>query len=1707
MAAPRDAEGDGMVMYFSKSSNPFLSETPESGTANVDHATYVNNRIHSSNPFITDIELTPAASIAAVDTTEFEAAWHLTPPPSAHTNPFLTPIAKQNAVCSEFKQLQCSDCEGPGNTASTPLTVGQHGLHDHPSRIVTSRPCSQPFTAMNCTCSVPRKTRFTEPAKLHIMPGIPQPAQYSYEMPAQGYFSPTPRMVIPAPDGGCGLCKHDQGHSSKQAMPGPRGCFPGVVQDGGFADCSADGQTRGKEKIPTLQPDHFDGSGSWKDFLYQFETCAKANCWTENTMAVQLRFSLRGAAGAIIHKNPKSARWSYQRIVEEVEAAYGPCSEHAAAIGIELRQRIRKPGEALHTLRDDLYEKVSIVYANRSELEQDCIAVEIFTNALADAEMVQKLLEEQPRTLARAYEIAHSYEPPERAQRPIQRGRQSWSTSNKSSRKEAVCHNCSGIGHLQRNCPSPRSPAQKPVKAARGPAPDPGTVFHNGGQDVMCVQIVIQGREIRALLDSGARRNVLPLHYFNTIESRPQVQASIAQTLQGIGPEGLAILGEVILPVHVGSGVKNVDFLLADMAEGTEVILEHPFLQQSCACLDYGRQEITLFNEKIPCFGVGPQPQVLVVRVARTTVLEPGCEYVVPGFSSSHCAAHRDMMLSPTKGFVEKHQVLVAHAVVQPSKPSSIPIRVFNPGAAAVTLKRGAVAGVLQPVQVLEGSGGHPPRVLAALELNGTPPASVPSHLQALYAESSPGLTHVARYDLAGLLRSYGDVFSTGPNDLGRTGVVQHDILTTPGPPVKHLPCRMAGDKQIAADQQVQQSLEAGLAQPSNSGWAAPIVMVKKKDQSPRLCVDYRPLNERTLKDAYPLPRIQDTLDTLSTAKYFSTLDLTSGYWQVEMTPRARKAAAFCTRKGLFEWNVMPFGLCNAPATFQRLMDRVLAGLQWETCLVYLDDIIVLGQDSTQMLERLEQVFIRLRGANLKLKPSKCCLFWEQVAYLGHIISAGGISTDPQKVQQVTDWPAPRTVTEVRQFVGLASYYRRFVEDFATVAKPLHELTKYARFNWTAECQGAFQELKRRLTAAPVLGYPLDQGDFFLDTDASNCGIGAILSQVQGGEERVLAYGSRWLSATEQNYCTTRRELLAVVAFTSHFRQYLLGRPFTVRTDHSSLRWLTRLREPEGQLARWLEKLAEYNFQVLHRPGKNHQNADALSRRPCRASCPCTLPEPTINSGRFEHKGVQCNLEDCCTSITPPGQPPVGVVGPDGTDGKSRVAEPECAPVAAVDCCSGSSHDTRPNIHRVDESHHTSLFSGWTPEQLLASQKNDVDIGPVWEWKEKGGGRPVWADVAACSPATKAYWAQWKRLYLKDGVLVRKFHCTESNVFFPQILLLHAYRYSVMQQMHDGPVGGHFGAERTLARLKNRYYWYNMKDDVTLWCRTCTSCAERARPLKTPQAAMGTVRVGAPMERIAVDLMGPLNETERHKRFILVVQDYFSKWVEAYPVPDGQAPTVASKVVAEWVCRYGAPQSLHSDQGTNFESDVFQGMCELFGIKKTRTTPFHPHSDGQVERFNATLQKALATTAERCHWDWDIMILYAVMAYRATKHSSTGLTPNMMLLGREITEPIDLVAGLPADDTPNCTVPQYVVQLRERLELSHQLAREALGKSVERTKKQYDKNICQVQYPVGAAVWHLIKGTKRVRHKVRKCLPSYEGPYFARVWRPQTGTH
>ena len=473
--------------------------------------------------------------------------------------------------------------------------------------------------------------------------------------------------------------------------------------------------------------------------------------------------------------------------------------------------------------------------------------------------------------------------------------------------------------------------------------------------------------------------------------------------------------------------------------------------------------------------------------------------------------------------------------------------------------------------------------------------------------------THLSKEETArsrNLIWRYAHAFAWSGAELGRTNVLRHEIDTGETAPIRQPPRRVPVHLRMTLESLIEDMLGKGVIRPSTSPWASPVVLVSKKDGSMRLCVDYRRLNSATKRDSFPLPRIDDTLDALNGSQWFSTLDLASGYWQVEVHPSSRAKTAFTVPSGLYEFETMPFGLANAPATFQRLMQTVLRGITPSRCLVYLDDVIVHGRTLNEHMENLELVLQRLSEAGLKLKPAKCCLFKTSISFLGHVVSREGISTDQAKIAEVQNWPQPQSAEEVRSFLGLASYYRRFVPSFAHVASPLHKLcAKDAQFHWDKVCDHAFQQLKLALCSPPTLAFPdvsMHAEPFILDTDASDLAIGGVLSQRdQEGRERVIAYASRCLNARERNYCTTRKEMLALVAFIRHFRHFLLGRHFVVRTDHHSLKWLQEFRNPEGQLARWQEELQEYDFECIHRPGKQHKNADALSRRPPRhANCP-----------------------------------------------------------------------------------------------------------------------------------------------------------------------------------------------------------------------------------------------------------------------------------------------------------------------------------------------------------------------------------------------------------------------------------------------------------------------------------------------------------------------
>lgn len=906
-------------------------------------------------------------------------------------------------------------------------------------------------------------------------------------------------------------------------------------------------------------------------------------------------------------------------------------------------------------------------------------------------------------------------------------------------------------------------------------------------------------------------------------------------------------------------------------------------------------------------------------------------------------------------------------------------------------------------------------------------PAQLPSCLLQTFEESSLKLNNLERKNFFDFLSEFRHIFSENIV-AGNCDVLSHNIKLCDSRPIKQVPRRIPLHLQSEVNKILEEMKAQNVIEESCSPWISPAVMVKKKDGSIRFCVDYRKLNAVTIKDSYPLPRIDNILDNLAGNSWFCTLDLKSGYWQVRLDPKDREKTAFSVGNGLWQFRVMPFGLCNAPATFERLMEKVLKGIISKSCFVYLDDVVVYGKSYEETMKNLKEVFLRLQNANLKVNPKKCVFFKREVKYLGHLISAEGVATDPEKISSVKLWPIPKTRKQVRSFLGFCSYYRKFVRGFSTLAKPLYKLTEdNFKFVWSSECQEAFLKLKDVLISPPILSFPSGEGQFILDTDASNHGIGAVLSQLQGKEEKVIAYFSRVFSKTERNYCITRRELLAVVDAVKSFHHYLYGRKFQVRTDHISLRWLMSFRNLEGQLARWLERLQHYDFDVCYRSGKAHGNADGLSRRPClETSCRyCTKVELKEESEK-------------------------------GTFGRLVLAEDS--------------------------------LQEWRSAQL-----RDSSIAEIIRAKEAGK-RPNWQEIASKETPLKIYWSHWEMLVMNDGVLHKKWTSPNLKKFFFQIIVPPEKVHEILEEAHSSPTGGHFGINKTLEKVRKRFYWATCKRDIEKWCATCKICVARKGPIGKGKSPLQVYNVGAPFERLQVDILGPLPTSSSGNKYLLVVVDCFTKWPEAMPLKDKKANTVARSLVDQVFSRHGVPLELHTDQGRNFESKLFQEMAVLLGIKKTRTTPLHPQSDGQVERQHRTILDYLAKFICENQKDWDRWIPLYLLAFRSSKQEATGATPAEMYLGQDLRLPLDLLRGHPPLIVEQEEEGSYVSKLRSRLDLIHQFARRQLQMKSENVKSWYDRRARRVHFEPGQKVWFY--NPRREVGKAPKLQSPWEGPWI-----------
>ena len=612
------------------------------------------------------------------------------------------------------------------------------------------------------------------------------------------------------------------------------------------------------------------------------------------------------------------------------------------------------------------------------------------------------------------------------------------------------------------------------------------------------------GRNFEFLLDTGAECTLVHENiwksFFSTGPEIPTLHCT-SVSLHLANGETMRAAGEVVTDLTVGGLRGNGPIIVANIGS-LQGVIGLDFLEKLGAQIDLKRGTLQIEDHMIVMHRKHAS-SCCRIAVTESITIPAQSEIESTGQIKRKSKSAAPMSFLDI-GVVEclntlpqQHGLLLARTIVHPNN-GEVPLRIMNLSKKPVSICKGSTVGLLHQAVGVTG--------VESLEDCGNleePNVSLPDHMISLLNECHEDLQPQEYQKLSSFLKRYEDIFAAPDGKLGRTHIVEHTIDTGNSVPVRQRSWRLPFARRQVAEKEVECMLKEDVIQPSSSAWASPIVLVTKKDGSVRFCVDYRKLNGLTRKDAYPLPRITECLDTLAGAKWFCTLDLASGYWQVPMAEKDRPKTAFTVGGGLYEFKVLPFGLCNALATFERLMELVLSGLQWKQCLVYLDDIIVFGDSFDKTLANLDSVFCRLRSAGLTLKPKKCFLFKTSVKFLGHIVSEEGVACDPDKIAAVQSCPTPKDRTEMRHFLGLASYYRRFIPNFSTIAAPLNALTcTNVTFSWSQDCEVAFNQLKTLLTSAPVLSFPrADGGEFVLDTDASNVGIGAVLSQIQDGQE------------------------------------------------------------------------------------------------------------------------------------------------------------------------------------------------------------------------------------------------------------------------------------------------------------------------------------------------------------------------------------------------------------------------------------------------------------------------------------------------------------------------------------------------------------------------------------------------------------------------------
>ena len=883
----------------------------------------------------------------------------------------------------------------------------------------------------------------------------------------------------------------------------------------------------------------------------------------------------------------------------------------------------------------------------------------------------------------------------------------------------------------------------------------------------------------------------------------------------------------------------------------------------------------------------------------------------------------------------------------------------------------------------------------------------------------------------------------------------------------------------------LEDALAKGWIKHSVSPAGAPILFVPKKDGGLRLCVDYRGLNAMTIKNRHPLPLITETLDRLSGSKRFTKLDLKDAYHRIRIKAGDEWKTAFRTRYGHFEYQVMPFGLANAPATFQAYINKALRGLIDVTCVVYLDDILIYSSDPADHWRHVREVLQRLKDYQLYVNLKKCQFATTEVEFLGFVVSTEGVRMDEERIRTIKEWPTPETYRELQVFLGFVNFYRRFIYRYSKIAGPLTGLLKGSKggkksgpFEWPESAALAFRHLRDIFTSAPLLIHYDPKKKVRLETDASNFAVAGILSQQDDeGNWRPVAFMSRKMIPAEQNYETHDQELLAIVQSFKTWRHYLEGSPHTIEvwSDHNNLRGFMKQQALSQRQARWALVLAAYDFEIFHRPGKSNP-ADAPSRRPdyegvspLNTRLLPTLQNKLALSSTDGIPVAQSGREDSVMSsqseavFTPAGAVVEGTPSVSIREQVLNGLAPmfQLAGVAVV--------IPRKDVRVMAESAYEE------PQRSMKSLIKELQANDTWacEFRAKGSALPL----------RRRRSSAWT---LDSEGLVRN----NGRLYVPGDA---AVREELISRNHDDPLAGHFGPEKTSDLLQRKYYWAGCGKQAGEYVKTCDICQRTKAPRHKPYGELQSLPISKdPWKEITMDFVTGLPPSKRGGVVydsIFVVVDRCTKMARYIPttVKLGAAE-LAEVFFTEIVLKFGMPAGIVSDRGSVFTSAFWSALCYHCKIKRRLSTAFHPQTDGLTERQNQVLEHYLRTFADAEQAQWANHLPLAEFAYNNAKHSTTGQSPFYLMYGYH--------PEIHYEVEDNSTV-EGVPVAKERVRWLHDM-RNSLTQRLESAGAQQAKHYNRKHKPMSYAVGDLVMlSTKNLKQKrpSKKLSHKFAGPF------------